>query len=83
MGCTLRRLAANVASYRVMEEIGVLPATRQLGFGVRMVAEAAVHASRRFLNNLKPIDAIVKLDFSNAFNSIRRDKMLKAVQELM
>ena len=40
------------------------------------------HASRMFLNNLKPSDAIVKLDFSNAFNSIRRDKMLEAVQEI-
>ena len=70
VGCTLRRLAAKVASHRVMEEMGVLLAPRQLGFGVRMGAEAVVHASRMFLNNLKPSDAIVKLDFSNAFNSI-------------
>jgi len=41
--------------------------------------EAAVHATRRFLNTMTNDDAIVKLDFSNAFNTVRRDAILNAV----
>ncbi len=39
-----------------------------------------MHAARKFLSNLDPEHAIVKLDFSNAFNSIRRDSMLEAIR---
>jgi len=40
---------------------------------------AAVHAARAFLSNLEDGHLIIKLDFRNAFNSIRRDKMLHSV----
>ena len=56
-------------------------APRQLGYGVKGGAEAAVHAARLFLGELNPVKAVLKLDFSNAFNTIRRDKMLGAVSE--
>ena len=55
---------------------------RQLGFGISGGAEAAVHAVRQYLDNLQPNHALVKLDFSNAFNSMYRDKMLDAVLAL-
>ena len=45
-------------------------------------AEATVHAARLYLQSLDPSNAILKLDFKNAFNSIRRGKMLEAVQRL-
>ena len=51
----------------------------QIGFGVKGGIEAAVHAARLFLSKLPSEDAFIKLDFKNAFNSIRRDKMLAAV----
>ncbi len=35
------------------------------------------------MDNLQPNEAILKLDFKNAFNTIRRDKMLKAVRSLV
>ena len=41
-------------------------------------SEAAVHAARLYLRNLQTGSAMVKLDFCNAFNTIRRDKMLEA-----
>ena len=50
-------------------------------YGVKMGAEAAVHAARLYLRDLDPSKAVLKLDFRNAFNSIRRDKMLGAVRE--
>ena len=79
-GCTLRRLVAKIASRKVSREMSELLAHRQLGFGVRGGAEAAVHAARRFLQDMVSDHAVVKLDFANAFNSVRRDCVLSAVQ---
>ena len=44
-----------------------------------MGAEAIVHAARRYLSSLEYGHLLLKLDFRNAFNSIRRDKMLHSV----
>ena len=82
VGCTLRRLVAKIAGRKVMEDVTDLLAPRQLGYGVSGGAEAAVHAAKVYITNLRPEDVLVKLDFRNAFNSIRRDKMLEAVQTL-
>ena len=43
------------------------------------MCEAAVHATRRFMDNMTFGDIIVKLDFSNAFNRVRRDVVLTTV----
>ena len=51
----------------------------QLGYGVHRGAEAAVHAASLYIKNLGD-KCVLKLDFKNAFNSVRRDKMLEAVQ---
>ena len=53
----------------------------QLGVGVSGGCEAAVHATRRFLENMPDNFVVVKIDFSNAFNSIRRDSILAAVAD--
>ena len=82
VGNSLRRLAAKVASAKVVCEMSDLLAPRQLGFGVKGGAEAAIHAARLYLANLDSSAAVVKLDFKNAFNSIRRDRMLLAVSDL-
>ena len=82
VGCTLRRLIAKVASRMVRDEMAQLLSPRQLGYGVRGGAEAAVHAARRFLAKMAANYACVKLDFQNAFNSIHRDKMLEATRDL-
>ena len=82
VGCTLRRLVAKIAGFRVLENMATLLASRQLGYGIRGGAEAVVHAARRYLNELQSDHAIVKLDFKNAFNAVHRDKILKAVEIL-
>ena len=51
----------------------------QLGVSVSGGCEAAVHATRRFITNLSDGEVVAKLDFSNAFNTLRRDAMLQAV----
>ena len=82
VGCTLRRLAAKVASSKLQEEMATLLAPKQLGHGVKSGVEAAIHSARLFLNYISPLKALVKLDFENAFKSLWRDKMLSSVGEL-
>ena len=45
-------------------------------------AETAFHVARQFIGNLQPQDAVVKLDFSSAFNCVRRDRMLNVVEAI-
>jgi hypothetical protein len=45
--------------------------------------EAAVHATRRFLENISNDHVVVKLDFRNAFNTIRRDVILEQTHSLL
>jgi len=56
---------------------------RQLGVAVPGGAEAAVHASRRFLAEMDSNSVFVKLDISNAFNSLHRDRMLSSINALL
>jgi len=53
----------------------------QLGVGVSGGCEAAVHATRRYAENMPATHCIVKLDFINAFNSLHRDAMLQAAHD--
>ena len=83
VGCTLRRLVAKIAGSKVVNDATNLLAPRQLGYGISGGVEAAVYATRLYLNQLQTNKALIKLDFRNAFNSVRRDKMLEAVQDLV
>ena len=47
--------------------------------GIKGGCEALVHAAHRFICNMDKNRALLKLDFTNAFNSIRRDSLLEAV----
>ena len=82
MGSTFRRLVAKVASWAVKSEMSALLAPYQLGFGVKGGVEAAIHAARCYLHHLTPGQAVIKLDFKNAFNSVHRDKILGVVLDL-
>ena len=42
-------------------------------------AEAAAHAARSLLDNITTGQALLKIDFSNAFNTLRRDVMLSVI----
>ena len=87
VGLTLRRLAAKVACRSVTEKCALFLKPRQLGVGVKGGGEALVHGTRRFLDSLPAGHVFVKLDFSNAFNSVRRDvvrdEVLAQVPELL
>ena len=70
---TLRRLSAKCATKSVQEKFTGIFGPSQLGFGAPGGCEAAVHATRRITSNPRNGDVFLKLDFKNAFNSIRRD----------
>ena len=53
----------------------------QLGAGVKHGNEAAAHVARDFIECAERDQAFVKIDFANAFNSVRRDVILKAINE--
>ena len=63
------KCAAGYTSAKLASFLG----PRQLGVGIAGGCEAAVHAARRFLNSSSSSYILVKLDFSNAFNTLRRD----------
>ena len=79
MGYTIKRLAAKCANNHVIKRRREALQPQQLGVGVPGGAEAAVHAARRLVGNLPVDHIIVKLDFSNAFNCIRRNVIFDAV----
>jgi len=79
VGLTLRRLIAKAACHHGTVVAVETLKPRQLGVGVKGGAEALAHGARLFLASLPSDSILVKLDFSNAFNSIRRDKVLETV----
>ena len=81
VGHTLRRLAAKCIGSTVLQSMGAYLAPLQLGYGTPSGAEAAAHAARFYLQNAQANHLMLKLDFKNAFNCLRRDKMLEAVRK--
>jgi hypothetical protein len=53
----------------------------QLGFGVPRETEAAAHATRQYIADLHPRHGLLKLDFRNAFNTIRCEAIFDAVRQ--
>ena len=72
VGNTFRRLFSKLSLHSVMNSLreDLLPC--QLGVGVRMGCESAVHATRSFINHSVDPKMLLKFDASNAFNSIDR-----------
>lgn len=83
IGYYWRRLSSKCANAFALTKISDYLSPRQVGVGVSGGCEAAVHTSRRFLKHMDPDSVLVKLDFENAFNSLRRDRMLHAVYSVL
>jgi hypothetical protein len=79
VGNSLRRLASKYVSLYYKDEIGVVFQPQQFS---RVGTESVIHITRSFVNsNLKNNEdiAIIKLDISNAFNSIFRSTVVPAL----
>jgi len=79
VGLCLRCLASKIANRWAIAELLSTLAPHQLGVRVCGGAEAIVHAARAFVASASPLHALVKLDFSNAFNTVRRDCIFESV----
>lgn len=82
VGNTLRRLSAKCAGNSVKQAMASLLAPHQLGFGIPLGGRAAVYASHQYLQEMQEGHLLLKVDFHNACNTLRRDKMPVAVGEL-
>ena len=82
VGLTLRRLVGKVGNSMVLGDAIVQFSPQQVGYGVKGGCEATVHALRSFLaNNDNSGYALLKIDFCNAFNTIRRDHLISLVNQ--
>ena len=81
IGFTLRRLTSKIANSFGVTRLAKYFHPRPLGVGTPGGCEAAIHAARRFLEAMPEGKVMVKLDFTNAFNSIHRMDMLQATRE--
>ena len=77
VGMSLRRLTSKLLSAHATGFLASSLSPLQVGVGVAGGVEAAVDATRHFAQCLGPSEIIVKLDFVNAFNSVRRDVILE------
>ena len=81
VGFTLRRLPAKIIILDCRDFCKTEFQPSQLGVGTPKGAETAIHALRAYLENPASQDKVIlKIDFKNAFNCIRRDKFLALVK---
>ena len=72
-----RRIANKLAVQSVRTRVSEQLRPVQDGLGIAGGAEAAVHASRKFINNARPHYIMLKIDMRNAFSSLRRGHILE------
>jgi hypothetical protein len=78
VGCTLRRLIAKAACKAVLAKMAARFLPVQVGFGV-----PRAHAGRLSISGLQPGQGLMKLDFQNAFNVVRRNNIFQTVYDEM
>ena len=79
IGYYWRRLAAKCANKATASKLESYFNPTQVGVGTKGGCEAAIHAARRFLDGMPSQSVLVKLDFTNAFNSLHREEILNRV----
>ena len=80
IGETLRRLAAKCLVARYQAAAVEYLAPLQLGVGIPGATECIIHRVKEWMHSGVPADhALVLLDFSNAFNTLDRSAMLRAI----
>jgi len=81
VGCTYRCLVAKVCLRPFIPRLRKLLLPSQVGVGTPLTCEAAVHATRYFMDQPHNDKVLLKLDVKNAFNSICRDIVLQKAQK--
>ena len=81
IGDTLRRLASKCVSRKMLNKFKDHFAPVQLGAGTKNGCEAGAHAARNFIAQASCGNVFVKIDFANAFNTVRRDHILETIAD--
>ena len=81
IGLTLRRLASKCVNSFGIKKLSPYFYPHQLGVVTPGGCEADVHSARRYIETMPQDHALVKLDFTNAFNSIHRHQMLHSMHD--
>ncbi|XP_065313967.1 uncharacterized protein LOC135923246 [Gordionus sp. m RMFG-2023] len=76
IGSTYHRLVAKLIASRIKHDAAHILSPYQLGVGIPGGCEAAVHLTRIHLENNPKNESLVKIDFSNAYNTLSRNTFL-------
>lgn len=79
VGNIFRRIATKIICRRLNQEVSSKIRTYQLYFAVRGDSGGSVQLFRDFISKDDFCKVPVKLDFTNAFNAVRRDVLLETV----
>ena len=84
VGSVYRRLPSRIGARHLASSLGPELRPTQLGVGTALGCEVAVHSTRHFIETSRKSAApqvLVKIDVSNAFNTVRRDIFLACIKE--
>lgn len=81
VGCTWRRIVSKICCRHILPTVTDYFCPVQLGFGSRGGCEAAVHATRTFLDQ-NGGEVLLKVDVKNAFNSVDRGALLTQIKQI-
>ena len=81
VGETLRRLAGKCLVRRCQDEVIEKLLPHQMGVGIANACEIISHAVRAWAETAAADETLILVDFSNAYNSLDRQKMLEAIAE--
>ena len=85
VGSVFRRLAGRIGAKHLSDSLSAELRPVQLGVGTPLGCEAAVHAVREYVSSCTAEPSspriLVKVDVKNAFNTVRRDFVLRQLRE--
>ena len=81
VGITLRRLARKAYMFKVSCNLTDEFQPHQMSVCILSGAEVAVHTCRSFISSEDSNSILLKIDFKNAFNTVRRNAILHKVKE--
>ena len=79
IGEALRRLAGKCLIGRCQEEVVERLLPLQMGVGVPKATEIISHAVQAWAESARSDESLILVDFTNAYNSLDRQKMLEAI----
>jgi hypothetical protein len=82
VGGSLRRICSKVVNKSATKELQDSFMPQQFGAGMKCGTEIVVHQVRNFKKR-NPTAAMLKIDFSNAFNCVKRKVLLQRVANLL